>query len=334
MSHITNDIDMIINQLLSGNVAALPTETVYGLAADATNSEAVEKIFKIKKRPINHPLIMHVAPDWNLTEWIETIPEYANNLMKAFWPGPLTFVFRLKKEANISRLVTGNQHTIAIRSPAHPLTLEILNKLNRPLVAPSANPFGKVSPTEAQHVMQDFPDHAFFILEGGYCDVGIESTILNCVDKDSCHILRPGTISQSDIQGFCDVLQCTEVTSTMRVSGNLKSHYQPKKPLYYVNSEDLAYLQENLSWLDQVDVLSFSLPLDKMAASYCFSTNPKTAAKEFYRQLRNADRSNNHLILIELPPRKPEWSALTERIKKAGVCLRSIDNKLTLPDAQ
>ncbi len=161
MGRISNDLDRIVNELLLGNLVSLPTETVYGLAADATNEVAVEKIFKVKKRPLNHPLIMHVAPDWDLSQWVERIPEYACNLIKSFWPGPLTFVFKLKEKTNISRLATGTQGTIAIRSPDHPLALEILRKLDRPIVAPSANPFGKVSPTEAKHVMQDFPEDSF-----------------------------------------------------------------------------------------------------------------------------------------------------------------------------
>ncbi len=318
MSQITSDVDIIINQLQSGNVVALPTETVYGLAADATNDHAVEKIFKIKNRPLNHPLIMHVCPDWDLTQWVDTIPQYAVSLMKAFWPGPLTFVFRLNKMANISPLTTGHQDTIAIRSPAHPSTLNILSRFGKPVVAPSANPFGRVSPTEAQHVMQDFPEHSFSILEGGCCDVGIESTILNCVDEGKCSILRHGSITQSEIQAFCDVLQINHHDHTIRVSGNLKTHYQPKKKLFYFNFEDISRIQAASINTSQTYILSFSSLIGQEKINYLFPSCPKQAAKEFYRQLRIADQSSKHHILIQLPPNQPEWSALIERIKKAG----------------
>jgi L-threonylcarbamoyladenylate synthase len=318
MSRITNDTDVIVNQLLAGNVVALPTETVYGLGADATNERAVQKIFTIKNRPLSHPLIMHVAPPWDLTQWVEGIPSYAVSLIRAFWPGPLTLVFKLKKQANISQLITGSQDTIAIRSPAHRLTLEVLNKLNRPIVAPSANPFGKVSPTTAQHVMHDFPEHSFPILEGGSCAVGIESTILYCIDESNCSILRPGVIGQSDIEKFCNA-SLTQIKQPIKISGNLKSHYQPKKPLFYFNSEEASRLKTTVLNADNGYILCFNSLFNKKRINYLFPSCPKKAAKEFYRQLREADQSNNSIILIELPPEKPEWNALIERIKKAGV---------------
>lgn len=320
MGRITNDLSLIVNELRSGNVVALPTETVYGLAADATNQMAVKKIFEIKKRPFNHPLITHVAPGWDLTQWVEEIPEYAARLIKHFWPGPLTLVFKLKKQAHISLSAMGSQNTIAIRSPDHPLTLQILNKLDRPIVAPSANPFGKVSPTEAHHVMQDFPQHCFSILEGGHCNIGIESTIINCIDEASYSILRQGIISQSEIQNFCDVSPLPN-NSNIRISGGLKTHYQPKKTLFYFESTERARVKPMFFNVDQYYFLSFSLGFNNHPVNYLFPSCPKKAAKEFYRQLRIADQSNKNRIIIELPPNKPEWSALIERIKKAGSCL-------------
>jgi L-threonylcarbamoyladenylate synthase len=324
MSRITTNVDLIVAQLHLGNVVALPTETVYGLGADATNERAVKKIFEIKKRPLNHPLIMHVCPSWDLTQWIEELPEYAKKLTKLFWPGPLTLIFKLKKQANISRLITSNQDTIAIRCPSHPLALEVLHKLGRPIVAPSANPFGKISPTEAKHVMQDFPKHSFSILEGGACDVGIESTILYCVHEDTCTILRHGVISQSQIQNFCDVLEPAAIKSSIRVSGNLKQHYQPEKSLFYFKKEDVLSVKNTLLKTHKSYILGFSTLFDKETLNYLFPSCPKEAAKEFYRQLRLADQSNKDIILIELPTENPGWEALIERIKKAGICFTQI----------
>lgn len=324
MSVIVSDVNEVINQLNQGNVIALPTETVYGLAADATNHDAVAKIYKIKNRPLNHPLIMHVAPEWDLTQWVETIPEYALQLIKTLWPGPLTLIFKLKKEANISRLITANQDTIAIRAPAHQKALEVLTKLGKPIVAPSANPFGKISPTSAQHVLQDFPLESFVILDGGKCEVGIESTIISCLDARHCSILRHGIINQSHIQNYCDILDSASLTETIKVSGNLKSHYQPHKPLFYFEKLDFAKINQKAIDLEKSYIISFAQSIEGLLAeklNYTFPECQERAAHEFYQQLRIADQTNKEVILIELPPKTPEWAALLDRIQKAGQIL-------------
>lgn len=320
MTRITEDVNLIVDELIQGNVVALPTETVYGLAADATNDEAVKKIFTIKNRPVNHPLIMHVAPNWDLHQWVEQIPKYAIKLIQHFWPGPMTMVFKLKKTANISRYSIGNQETVAIRSPNHPLALDILNKLGRPLVAPSANPFGKVSPTEAKHVLQDFPDDSFLILDGERCSVGIESTIINCIDENSCSLLRPGIITESELKSFCEVFE-SQKRNNIKVSGNLKTHYQPQKKLFYFNSKEISLVKSKFTNINNFYLLCFSLIFDKDIINYLFSSIPSEAASEFYRQLRMADKSNKSFILMQLPPETPQWVALIERIKKAGTPL-------------
>lgn len=321
MNRITTDINLIVDELRNGHVVSLPTETVYGLAADATNNFAVEKIFKIKNRPFSHPLIMHVSSDWDLTQWVEQVPEYVVDLINSFWPGPLTFVLKLKKNSDISQFATANQNTIAIRCPDHPLAIEVLNRLGRPLVAPSANPFGKVSPTEAQHVIQDFAEDSFSILEGGRCSIGVESTILYCIDEHNCSILRQGSITRSEIQNFCNVIEPNNMSS-IRISGNLKSHYQPQKNLFYFYSSDVSLIKSRLINLDNSYVLSFSLSFEKSEIDYLFSSDPKKAATDFYRQLRKADQSDKDIILIELPPETPEWNVLNDRIKKAGASCR------------
>lgn len=326
MSQIIHGIDHIVQELSLGHVVALPTETVYGLAADANNEQAIRKIFEIKQRPLNHPLIMHVAPSWDLEQWIEKPPEYVIDIIKSFWPGPLTMVFKLKKQAKISPLITGNQNTIAIRCPAHPLALDVLNKLGRPIVAPSANPFGKISPTEAWHVMDDFPDHAFSILEGGACQTGLESTILSCIHNDHCMILRHGVISENELQPFCHLRKPIEKQDSIRVSGNLKTHYQPKKPLYYFNQAEASLFKQTNLNIKNSFVLCFSEFVTEETNHHRFQICPKTTAREFYRQLRIADRSNKERIFIELPKETPEWMALIDRIIRAGVSIREICN--------
>ncbi len=157
MPTITTSINLALEDLEKGDVVAIPTETVYGLAADATNETAIKKIFSIKKRPLNHPLIMHVCHDWDLSQWVTDVPEYAQQMILAFWPGPLTLVLNSKKCA-VNSLVNAGQNSIAIRAPNHNLTEQLLRRLNRPLVTPSANPFGQISPTTASHVAQSFPN--------------------------------------------------------------------------------------------------------------------------------------------------------------------------------
>lgn len=316
MSLITDNTQLIVNALRQGKIVALPTETVYGLAADATQEPAIKNIFHTKSRPLNHPLIMHVAPHWDLTQWVSDIPQYAQRLINHFWPGPLTLVFRLKMGSELSALITGGQQTIALRSPAHPMALAVLNELGHPIVAPSANPFGKISPTEAQHVLADFPNHDFLILDGGPCDVGIESTIVEAIDIQHCRVLRHGVISQSELERFCDILETHQ--NIPRVSGHLKSHYQPLKPLYYFDSRLTDDVLKAKQIADESYTLCFTNILSSQIVDYQFKHCPKDAAKAFYRQIRIADQSANMRLLIELPSSKKEWQGLTERIKKAG----------------
>ena len=227
MTTITTNVNLALERLKQGDVVAIPTETVYGLAADATNETAIKKIFSIKMRPLNHPLIMHVCHDWDLHQWVTDIPEYAQHMIRSFWPGPLTLVFNTKEKA-VNSLVNGGQNTIAIRSPKHDLTQQLLRKLNRPLVAPSANPFGQISPTTALHVAASFPNEDFLILDGGRCDVGIESSIIQATHHNRYSVLRPGMIDLKTIERRFSAERPIN-QSTPRVSGQLDSHYKPKK---------------------------------------------------------------------------------------------------------
>lgn len=317
MNRIITDIDLAIQALSQGEVLAVPTETVYGLAANAEDPEAIKTIFLTKGRPLTHPLIMHIGEGWDLRTWVEDIPDYAHQLMEEFWPGPLTMVFRLKKEANISPLITGGQHTIAIRCPAHPLTLRLLNQWRHPIVAPSANPFGKISPTSATHVLNDFPEASFKILDGGVCTVGIESTIIDATHEAYFRILRPGIIGEIELSHYA-ALESGLKQSTMKVSGNLKHHYQPTKPLYYMDSETAKVIQEHPRLCQTHYVLYFSKGWEHAGLSYQFQNNPKDTAHELYAQLRMADQSAAEAILIELPPKTAGWEGLIDRIQKAG----------------
>lgn len=317
MSTITTRIELVLKHLQQGEIAAIPTETVYGLAANAENEQAIRKVYAMKNRPLNHPLIMHVAENRDLSRWVSQIPEYAHLLMKHFWPGPLTLVLPSKPE-QVSPLITGGQNTIALRCPKHPLTQELLHKLSFPLVAPSANPFGKISPTTAEHVQNSFKNQTLLILDGGRCPVGIESTIVGATNPHSYEILRPGLIGENQIDAILSVRQYAG-TASIRVPGKLDSHYQPEKSLYcFPDAQAINnFLDQNSK--DIIYVLAFS-PIGRANLNYYyrFPTNPEQTAYELYYQLRRADQSKALCIAIELPPSSKQWEGIRERIVKAS----------------
>ncbi len=194
-------LSQAVQALKAGDVIGLPTETVYGLAADAMNISAVRKIFALKGRPVDHPLIVHIADSGQIQKWAIDIPEEAFVLAQHFWPGPLTMI--LRKHADVPNEVTGGQDTVGLRCPAHPLALTVLRQLNGGVAAPSANRFGRISPTTAQHVHEEFGDAVPIVLDGGECEVGIESTIID-LSSEPPRLLRPGMISQDEIENSAD----------------------------------------------------------------------------------------------------------------------------------
>lgn len=315
MSQITTDIDLAIDALRQQKLVAIPTETVYGLAGNALNHSAVEKIFAMKQRPLNHPLILHVAKQWDLSQWVSFIPNYAQQLMKAFWPGPLSLVMSMQEGA-INPLITGGQNTIAIRCPAHPMTTALLNAVNFPLVAPSANPFGKISPTTAQHVLSSFPDEELLILDGGRCQVGIESTIVSATHPKQYHILRHGMIDEQQLHESLSFLPIEDNTA-LRVPGKLACHYQPQKPLYcFTTLKQLAHYCQTRA---DIYILSFAKnSLFPHQLGYQLPQNPDAFAFELYYQLREADASSASSIALELPSAQSNWSGIRERLHKAA----------------
>lgn len=321
MSTITTNLDLALSYLKEGNIVAIPTETVYGLAANATDEQAIGKIYALKNRPLNHPLIMHVAKGCDLEQWVTAIPAYAKQLIGHFWPGPLTLVLP-SNASKVSPMVTGGQDTVALRCPQHPLCQQLLQGLGFPLVAPSANPFGKISPTTAKHVYESFKEEELLILDGGRCDVGIESTIVDATDPKGYKILRHGLVSESEINRILPGLHLEEA-STIRAPGKLENHYQPEKPLYcFADKLSLEHFCQQS--LFPVYVLSFGknsqLP-QKLA--YQLPSSPEKAAFELYYQLRLADQSEAQCIVIELPPQEANWQGINERILKASSPLPS-----------
>lgn len=317
MALITANIELALSDLHQGRPVAIPTETVYGLAAPIHNEQAVRAVFAMKNRPLNHPLIVHVAAGWDLSELVDEVPDYAYQLMEQFWPGPLTLVLKRKQE-RVNPLITGGQNTVAIRCPAHPLAQELLNKLHIPLVAPSANPFGKVSPTTALHVQESFPNVELTILDGGRCTVGIESTIIDASNPEYYQILRHGLLEEHTLAMVIHV-PIFNAESRIRVPGKLDSHYQPQKTLYYFeDSKKLHdFCEKNRN---NVSVIAAQCPATVDPMHYhSLGHHPESAAYELYFQLRKADASNTQCIAIELPPESGLWQGLRERILKAGI---------------
>lgn len=316
MSLISTDLQRAVSYLQQGIPVAIPTETVYGLAAPINQKKAIKAIFSLKNRPLNHPLIVHIAPGWDITKLVRNVSNTAKHLMHHFWPGPLTLVF--ESGEHIEPLITGHQPTIAIRCPDHPLTQELLKKLNTPLVAPSANPFGKVSPTTAQHVQQSFPEEDLFILDGGRCTVGIESTIVDVTAVSGFNILRHGLLDETRLQQASLVESFTEEKRAIQTPGRLAQHYQPETTLFYFSSYEALnqFCQKNLG---QVYVIASKKPEGiKEGFFNPLPSTPAGVAYNLYDSLRQGDKSGAQWLAIELPRTGSEWEGIRERIMKAG----------------
>ena len=311
-----NDIDLDkATQLLSdGELVAIPTETVYGLAADASNISAINKIFEVKKRPPSHPLILHLRSIDQLNDWAIEIPNDVHTLAKHFWPGPMSLL--LKKHPDVLSEITGGSDKICIRIPNHPVTLSLLRNLNKGIVAPSANLFGRVSPTSAQHVLDDLDGKISAILDGGQCEVGLESTIIDLTEIKP-KILRPGGLPIAHVEEVLDQKILPHSNSDEKISGNLLNHYQPRASVHPYKKSEIEHLINDI--LTNKSVL---LPLsDINKDNIHIHQMPKDAyqyGQVFYSTLRLMDDKKYEKIYIELPPKKSEWYAIHDRIKKAS----------------
>jgi len=296
------DVTRAVEILRSGGVVGLPTETVYGLGADASNPSAVERIFRIKGRPADHPLIVHVADLEHARLWSKKWTTHAQVLADAFWPGPLTLI--LERAPHVIDQITGGRDSVAIRCPSHTLMQRVLVALDGGVAAPSANRFGKVSPTTAQHVMDDVGLEVDYVLDGGPCDIGVESTIVDCT-VDPPQVLRPGGISEAQI---VDVLGAVATASgPSRAPGMMLSHYAPDCRVHAV--ETLREAEE------EREVLSGSGSVVILDAT----TDPDRFASSMYAQLRECDRMGVHDVIVVLPADRGIGRAIRDRIFKASV---------------
>ena len=322
---VQSTIDSAAAILRKGGVVALPTETVYGLAADATQPEAVRRIFTIKGRPADHPLIVHIADKSQLADWASEVPPAAQLLAEHFWPGPLTLI--LPRKPQVSDIITGGQDTVGLRVPNHPLTLAVLRAMgpHAAVAAPSANRYGRISPTTAAHVREELGDSVDMILDGGPCQVGLESTIISCIG-DKVTLLRPGGISVAAIEQVLKhpVEIADSSTAKIRVSGSVLSHYAPLTPLDLLPHKDLLERAQALSQQGQrVATLEWSAADDAHAKHTKFTRTrmPNNAAEygqQLYATLRQLDNQHFDFLLAETPPHTLEWLAVADRLLRAS----------------
>lgn len=310
-----NSINQAISILKQGGLVGLPTETVYGLAADAKNPIAVQKVFAAKGRPADHPLIVHIGSIAELTEWAIDIPHEAYRLAEHYWPGPLTLI--LKKQKHVLNDVTGGQDTVALRMPNHPLALALLKAFGSGLVAPSANQFGRISPTDAEAVYAELQHHVDLILPGGRSQVGIESTILDLHQKPFT-LLRQGMLGKEALEAFLgEALALPNAHTTVRAPGLLASHYAPRTPLKLLSSLEP---EKFVMTKNQCILLAYSSPpsVPTNMTLIKMPQTPQDYAHALYATLRQADAQGADLILVETPPNTVEWTAILDRLKRAA----------------
>jgi len=323
-------ITSAVEHLRAGELVAFPTETVYGLGADATNEAALRKLYTLKGRPSDHPVIVHLANSEQIYDWGTELSDCAKTLAHHFWPGPLTLI--VKKSSRVSSLVTGGQDTVGLRVPAHPIALALLEAFDGGIAAPSANKYGRISSTCAQHVRNEFGDQVSLVIDGGRCPVGIESTIVD-MTASVPRILRPGMISKKQILecwGLDDSLQKAGAVQTgaaeeyIRVPGSDKTHYAPQTPLFVVDKDRIRALLSEASVpcavmaFEQLDQLANGHAKNSVRHYIKMSDVPESYAQDLYSNLHKLDACGANRILVEAVPESIKWLAIADRLSRAA----------------
>ncbi len=328
-------------RLAEGELVAFPTETVYGLGADAEDPSAVAKIYQAKGRPQNHPVIVHLAPNADLSYWVSDVPVEAKKLIERFWPGPLTLI--LPRAAHIPDAVSGGQTSVGVRCPSHPVAQALLSAFAalKPngqggVAAPSANKFGQVSPTSASHVVSEFPAEiqagVLSVLEGDDADIGIESTIVDLSrvkDGVGAVLLRPGHITRAQLAEVLGYEPASPDKAAPRVSGSLKAHYAPRTPLQMVREQDCKQLASRIPVGEKWVLMAFKETVSQMTTSvsttvagsletYTVSSDPVAYAREIYALLRRLDEQGYQRICVQALPQDASWEALNDRLQRAA----------------
>jgi L-threonylcarbamoyladenylate synthase len=319
------DVAEAARRLAGGEAIAFPTETVYGLGADATNPAAVAKIFALKGRPSEHPLIVHIAGADSIGDWAREVPPAALALAERFWPGPLTLI--LKKSPRVPPSVTGGQDSVGLRCPSHRIAQDLLREFARigsgAIAAPSANRFGHVSPTTAEHVRDEFGGD-LFILDGGPCEVGLESTIVD-LSRGAPVLLRPGAVTRDEIAGVMGGALRDRDAQAPRASGTLEAHYAPRTALVLVSS---GALDAEVAKLSNIAVLAMrEAPYTALVTSWIAAGNdPVRYGHDLYANLRRLDASGAKRIVVEAPPLAPQWEAVNDRLTRAAAGAAPLDD--------
>jgi L-threonylcarbamoyladenylate synthase len=312
------EIDAAVQALRDGELVAFPTETVYGLGANAQNPAAVRKIFEVKGRPASHPVIVHLDSPKYLHRWVREVPQTAARLAERFWPGPLTIV--MARAANVHDVVTGGQDTIAIRVPSHPMAQQLLTAFGGGIAAPSANRYGRLSPTRPEHVRDELADAVRIVLDGGECQIGLESTIVVC-EGPRVRLLRPGAVKASELRDTLGDLLIGPDAQSPRVPGSVPSHYAPTTPTLIVASGEIDAQAEALSHGGRrIAVLAQRLPLKahKYVTWINAGRRPEQYGQDFYANLRALDKAGCHRILVQDVPSDERWDAVRDRLLRAA----------------
>jgi len=321
------EIESAVQALRDGELVAFPTETVYGLGANAQNPAAVRRIFEAKGRPPHHPVIVHLDSPRFLHRWVRAVPESATRLAEAFWPGPLTLV--MPRAAQVHDVITGGQDTIAIRVPAHPMAQQLLTAFGGGIAAPSANRYGRLSPTRAEHVREEFGDTVRVILDGGECQIGLESTIVS-VEDGNVRLLRPGSVTAAQIRGVVgEALLLGANLGSPRVPGSTPTHYAPLTPMTIVPAGEIdAQADAASAGGRRVAVLAQRLPLrsHKYVTWINAGRRPESYGRELYAHLRTLDKAGCQRILVQAVPNAEGWDAIRDRLLRAATSVADSDD--------
>lgn len=317
MAAIGKNIQHAHRLLSGGKLVAIPTETVYGLAANALNELAVAEIFAVKNRPACNPLIVHIGRDDELKKYVAEVPPIAEKLIKKFWPGPLTLL--LPKKENIPSIITASLPHVAIRVPDHPLTLKLLQMLDFPLAAPSANPYCYISPTRPEHVQQQIGNKIPYVLDGGPCDKGVESTIVG-FENNKPVVFRLGAITPEEIEEVAGEVKVHKQTGSRPLSpGMLPYHYSPSTPLYLTDKVEELLEKYGAA---ETGIITFHKTLENLPQEHLAVLSPtanmRQAASNLYHSLHRLDGMNLKRIIAERLPEKGLGKTINERLKKAA----------------
>jgi L-threonylcarbamoyladenylate synthase len=320
------ELEQAVTALRDGELVAFPTETVYGLGANAQNPAAVRRIFELKERPADHPVIVHLDNPKYLHRWASTVPDNAQKLAARFWPGPLTMV--LPRSENVHDVVTGGQDTVAIRVPSHPMAQQLLTAFGGGIAAPSANKYGRLSPTRPEHVRDELGDAVKVVLDGGESQIGLESTIVS-VDGPSVRLLRPGAVTAGQLRTVVSELLMGPDLESPRVPGSTPSHYAPSTALVIVPAGEIDAQAAALSeGGKRIAVLAQRLPLKshKYVTWINAGRRPDQFAHDLYANLRTLDKAGCQKILVQDVPSDERWDAIRDRLTRAASSISDGDD--------